>query len=103
MDVRMILRTVTALRGLVFVVSAAGAMSLTMSLLAGHAAAQVGPQAVPVTVGTIGRQDGPNWQRGLVTVQPYDSVQLRPRVDGTLFSVPVQEGQDVKAGDLLAL
>jgi multidrug efflux system membrane fusion protein len=103
MDGRMIRRTVTALRGVAFVVSAAGAMSLTMSLLADRAAAQVGPQAVPVTVGTIGRQDVPNWQRGLGTVQAYYSVQLRPRVDGTLISVPVQEGQDVKAGDLLAL
>ncbi len=90
----------TALLGWAFVVSAAGAMCLA---LPHHAAAQGGPQAVPVTVGTIGRQDVPNWQRGLGTVQAYYSVQLRPRVDGTLLSVPVQEGQDVKAGDLLAL
>ncbi|HET6606024.1 MAG TPA: efflux RND transporter periplasmic adaptor subunit [Rhodopila sp.] len=99
----MIRRTGTALRGWAFVVSAIGAVCLTMSLFPGKSAAQGVPQAVPVTVGTIGRQDVPHWQRGLGTVQAYYSVQIRPRVDGTLISVPVQEGQDVKAGELLAL
>jgi multidrug efflux system membrane fusion protein len=99
----MIRRTVTALREWALLVSAAGTMCLAMPLVAEQAAAQGAPQGVPVTVGTIGRQDVPNWQRGLGTVQAYYSVQLRPRVDGTLFSVPVQEGQDVKAGDLLAM
>ena len=45
----------------------------------------------------------PLWLRGLGTVQAYYSVQLRPRVDGTLTQVPVTEGQDVKKGDLLAV
>jgi multidrug efflux system membrane fusion protein len=92
-------------------VSAMGAMCLIVPVLAEPAAAQGAPQAVPqgvpqgvpVTVGTIGRQDVPNWQRGLGTVQAYYSVQIRPRVDGTLISVPVREGQDVKAGEMLAL
>jgi multidrug efflux system membrane fusion protein len=57
----------------------------------------------PVTVTTATTQDMPLWLRGLGTVQAYYSVQLRPRVDGTLTQVPVTEGQDVKKGDLLAV
>jgi multidrug efflux system membrane fusion protein len=78
-------------------------MGVSLSFVPNPASAQSGPPGVPVTVATIGRQDLPNWQHGLGTVQAYYSVQLRPRVDGTLVSVPVQEGQDVKAGELLAL
>jgi multidrug efflux system membrane fusion protein len=59
--------------------------------------------AVPVTVTSAVRRDVPNWLRGLGTIQAYYAVQLRPRVDGTLTEVPVQEGQDVKKGDLLAV
>jgi membrane fusion protein, multidrug efflux system len=59
--------------------------------------------SVPVTVTTATSQDMPIWLRGLGTVQAYYSVQLRPRVDGTLTQVPVTEGQDVKQGDLLAV
>jgi multidrug efflux system membrane fusion protein len=67
----------------------------------GLATAQGAP--VPVTVTTASGQDMPLWLRGLGTVQAYYSVQLRPRVDGTLTQVPVTEGQDVKKGDLLAV
>jgi multidrug efflux system membrane fusion protein len=58
---------------------------------------------VPVSVARVIRQDVPIWLRGLGTVQANYSVQLRPRVDGTLTEVPVAEGQDVKQGDLLAV
>ena len=61
------------------------------------------PPAVPVTIAKVFRQDVPIWLRGLGTVQAYYSVQLRPRVDGTLTEVPVKEGQDVRQGDLLAV
>lgn len=60
-------------------------------------------RAVPVTVTRAVRKDVPIWLRGLGTVQAYYAVQLRPRVDGTLTQVPVNEGQDVKQGDLLAV
>jgi multidrug efflux system membrane fusion protein len=63
---------------------------------------QQGP-AVPVTATKAVRKDVPIWLRGIGTVQAYYAVQLRPRVDGTLMQVPVQEGQDVKQGDLLAI
>ena len=67
----------------------------------GLVSAQVAP--VPVTATTATSQDMPLWLRGLGTVQAYYSVQLRPRVDGTLTQVPVTEGQDVKKGELLAV
>jgi multidrug efflux system membrane fusion protein len=56
-----------------------------------------------VSVEKVTRQDVPIWLHGLGTVQANYSVQLRPRVDGTLTEVPVKEGQDVKQGDLLAV
>jgi multidrug efflux system membrane fusion protein len=58
---------------------------------------------VPVSVGTVTRQDVPLWVRELGTVQAFYSVLLRPKVDGTLLQVPVTEGQEVKQGDLLAV
>jgi membrane fusion protein, multidrug efflux system len=61
------------------------------------------PAGIPVDVVKALRQDVPVWLNGLGTVQAYYSVQLRPRVDGTLTQVPVTEGQDVKQGGLLAV
>jgi multidrug efflux system membrane fusion protein len=71
--------------------------------LGGRAIAQQPPPAVPVSVAKVIRQDVPLWLRGLGTVQAFYSVQIRPKVDGTLLQVPVTEGQDVKQGDLLAV
>jgi len=59
--------------------------------------------AVPVTVTNAVRRDVPIWLHGLGTVQAYFTAQIRPRVEGMLTQVPVREGQDVKAGDLLAV
>lgn len=58
---------------------------------------------IPVTVTKVVREDVPIWLRGLGTVQPFQSVQVRSRVDGTLIEVPVTEGQEVRKGDLLAI
>jgi membrane fusion protein, multidrug efflux system len=71
--------------------------------LSAEAQSQAPPSAVPVVVAKVVRQDVPIWLRGLGTVQAHYSVQLRPRIDGTLTQVPVEEGQDVKQGDLLAV
>jgi membrane fusion protein, multidrug efflux system len=76
-----------------------------MTAAATPAGAQpAGPDAgVPVTVTKATRSDVPAWLRGIGTVQANYAVQLRPRVDGTLISVPVKEGQTVRQGDLLAV
>ncbi len=83
-----------------FMLGSAGFIAIAFA--PGLASAQGAP-AVPVTATTAAKQDVPYWLRGLGTVQAYYSVQLRPRVDGTLTQVPVTEGQDVKKGDLLAV
>jgi len=57
---------------------------------------------VPVRVAQAGRQDIDIVLRALGTVTAYNTVTVRSRVDGELLKVAFQEGQRVKAGDLLA-
>ncbi len=57
---------------------------------------------VPVTVTVPQRQDVPVLTRSIGTVQAFQSVVVRARVDGTLDKVLFTEGQSVKPGDLLA-
>jgi multidrug efflux system membrane fusion protein len=59
-----------------------------------------GPVAVSVVSAT--RQDLPILMPALGTVQAANTVQIRPRVEGTLESVTFTEGKTVKQGDILA-
>jgi membrane fusion protein, multidrug efflux system len=58
--------------------------------------------AIPVTIGTAQREDAPVYLDGLGTVQAYNTVTVNTRVDGQLEKVDFKQGQDVKAGDVLA-
>ena len=58
--------------------------------------------AIPVLLATAAATDVPIWLDGLGTVQAYNSVIVRPQVDGKLIEIDFREGQDVKAGDVLA-
>ena len=58
--------------------------------------------AVPVVIGTVEEKDVPVFLDGLGTVQAFNTVTVRSRVDGQLQKVAFREGQDVRAGDLLA-
>jgi len=58
--------------------------------------------AVPVVMGTVAEKDVPIYLEGLGTAQAFNTVTVRARVDGQLQRVAFVEGQDVKAGDLLA-
>ncbi|GAB7527689.1 efflux RND transporter periplasmic adaptor subunit [Pseudomonas sp. 3A(2025)] len=58
--------------------------------------------AIPVKVVTIQASDVPRFVTGIGTVQSLQSVVIRAQVDGILNRVHVTEGQQVKAGDLLA-
>src|SRR6516165_8529833 len=57
--------------------------------------------AVPVTVAPVDKADFPVYLTGLGTVQGFNTVQVRTRVDGQIDKVAFTEGQLVKEGDLL--
>jgi multidrug efflux system membrane fusion protein len=67
---------------------------------AGRSRAQSGP--VPVVVSTATQRDVPIYLDGLGTVQAFNTVTIKPMVDGPLTAVNFTEGQAVKAGDVLA-
>ena len=62
-----------------------------------------GGGSVPVVAAKVETKDVPIYLNGLGTVQAFNTVTVRARVDGNLTQVLFQEGQDVKAGDLLAV
>jgi len=57
--------------------------------------------AVPVTIAPVAKADFPVFLTGLGTVQGFNTVQVRTRVDGQIDKVAFKEGQLVKQGDLL--
>lgn len=59
-------------------------------------------QPIPVQMTRVVRQDVPVYLRGIGTVQAFQQVQVRARVDGYLDKIDFTEGQTVKPGDLLA-
>ncbi|MGO4715418.1 efflux RND transporter periplasmic adaptor subunit [Bradyrhizobium sp. 2TAF24] len=58
--------------------------------------------AVPVLAATPRIQDVPVYLDGVGTVKALNTVTVRAQVDGKLLSVNFREGQDVRAGDVLA-
>ncbi len=60
-----------------------------------------GAQTVPVGVATVKQRDFPVYLTGLGSVQAFNTVSLKSRVDGQIMQVNFQEGQDVRKGDLL--
>src|SRR5438874_2394988 len=66
----------------------------------GRGGASAGP--VTAVIGTVEQKDFPIYLDGLGTVQAFNTVTLRSRVDGQLQKLGFQEGQDIKQGDLIA-
>jgi len=58
---------------------------------------------VPVTVAAAETGDVPIYLSGIGTVQAYNTVQVKSRVDGQIAKVLFTEGQDVKIGDPLLI
>ena len=56
---------------------------------------------VPVVTEAARRQDIPVYLNGLGSVQALNTVTVRAQIDGKIIKVNFQEGQDVRAGDLL--
>lgn len=66
-----------------------------------QATAQVAPPAVPVTAGVVTARDVPQFLQGIGTVQAFNTVTVKTRVDGAIVKVAFTEGQEVRQGDLL--
>ncbi len=58
-------------------------------------------QAIPVIAGIAEAQDVPLYTEGLGTVQAFNLVTVKTRVDGQITQVFFKEGQEVKKGDRL--
>jgi membrane fusion protein, multidrug efflux system len=66
-----------------------------------QSAARGGEVAVPVMTDKARRADVPVFLAGLGTVQAFNSVLIKPRVDGQIVKIRFEEGKDVHAGDIL--
>jgi multidrug efflux system membrane fusion protein len=60
------------------------------------------PSLVPVTFEAVRPRDVPVFLSGLGSVQAFNTVTVKARVDGYLDRLGFTEGQDVKEGDVLA-
>jgi len=60
------------------------------------------PPPVAVVLGSVAQKDVPIYRDGLGTVQAFNTVTVRSRVDGQLQKLSFREGQDVRAGDVIA-
>ena len=59
-------------------------------------------QGVPVSVAPAKQANFPVLLSGLGTVQPFNTVTVKSRVDGEIVKIAFKEGDIVKPGDLLA-
>jgi multidrug efflux system membrane fusion protein len=86
--------------------AAGGAYELLQSRagVAANSASTGAPPArpLPVTAGLVETKDFPIYRVGLGTVQAYNTVTVKVRVDGEIQKIAFREGQDVQRGDLLA-
>jgi membrane fusion protein, multidrug efflux system len=68
----------------------------------GPAAGRMELPPVPVIEGKVVQKDVPIYLEGVGTVQAFNTVTVHCRVDGEIEKIAFVEGQDVRAGDLLA-
>jgi multidrug efflux system membrane fusion protein len=59
-------------------------------------------RAIPVKIATVRKSDFAVYLTGLGTVQGFNTVVVRTRVDGQIERIAFKEGQLVQKGDLLA-
>jgi len=100
------MRSRTALAFVLVALLAAGGLGwhfVRVPAKAGPGSGQApGSQAIPVTAGVAKTDDVPLYRTGLGTVQAFNTVTVKVRVDGQLNTVAFTEGQDVKTDDVLA-
>jgi membrane fusion protein, multidrug efflux system len=64
-------------------------------------AVKLAPPEIPVTAGTAETKNVPVYVEGLGTVQAFNRVVVKSRVDGPITKVFFREGQEIKANDPL--
>ena len=95
------MKTRTVLIGIAALAIAGGlAWRYGPALMSGPPPVHAAP-TIPVTAGQAEAQDVPVYVQGLGTVQAFNTVNVRSRVDGQITKVFFNEGQDVKTGDPL--
>jgi membrane fusion protein, multidrug efflux system len=62
-----------------------------------------GPQSVSVAVAKAETKDLPVYLQGLGSVEAFNTVVVKSRLDGQLVEIHFKEGQEVKQGELLAV
>jgi multidrug efflux system membrane fusion protein len=95
------MRKVAIVAGAVLAMTAVAAMPRMVGNSVPAAEAQTPPATapgVPVTAGTVAAADVPVFLNALGTVQAYNMVTIKSRVDGQIVKVAFNEGQDAKAG-----
>lgn len=69
----------------------------------GRKGQQRGPMTVSVAVARAETRDVPVYLQGLGSVEAFNTVVVKSRLDGQLVEINFKEGQEVKKGDLLAV
>src|SRR5262252_9522290 len=87
---------------LVVAIGAAAVITLRYSADAVPPSPASAAAPVPVTTSVVEIGDFPIDRVVVGTVQVYNTVTVRVRVDGEVQTITFREGQDVHAGDLLA-
>lgn len=90
--------------GIVAIIIAASALVVWWHGFGGNgprATAQTAAPLVPVTAGIVAAQDVPVYLQAIGSVQAYNMVSVKTRVDGQIVNVYFKEGQEVKEGDPL--
>jgi multidrug efflux system membrane fusion protein len=83
-------------------VTVPGALIVIATLAAcGAPPKQGGVPPAPVTVADAVRKDVPIVLTAIGTVEPYNSINIKPLVGGEITRVAIKEGQDVNKGDVL--
>ena len=78
--------------------AAAAALLAAIAAVPALAQAPQGGPGIPVTAGTVQVADVPIFLNAIGTVQAFNMVTIKSRVDGQIVRVDFTEGQEVKAG-----
>jgi len=87
--------------GIIVVALVVAIWRLSSGLEAPPATAQTPAPTIPVTAGTVASEDVPVFLHGIGTVQAYNTVAIKSRVDGQIVKINFKEGEEVKQGDPL--